>query len=278
MEMHQVRYFLAVAQSLNFTRAADQCHVAQPSLTRAIKHLEDELGGDLFRRERPLQLTVLGERMLPLLRQCYESALSAKSAATAVTKGEINTLNFAISRTVELGLIIPLLIELKRAFKGLHVKLLRGNGSEIAALLKNGAAELALASTLGDDWERFDRWSLFDEPYLLTVSSGHRLRQEAFLARSYCENSAKFLAILCERGVEVKHWCEISSERDLIALLEANIGVALMPRSAASPATLQRTQIDDVEFRRTVYLYGVAGRERSPVATAVMKMLRGTKW
>ena len=53
MEMHQVRYFLAVARTLNFTRAADECNVTQPSLTRAIKQLEAELGGDLFRRERP---------------------------------------------------------------------------------------------------------------------------------------------------------------------------------------------------------------------------------
>ena len=58
MEMHQVRYFLAVARVLNFTRAAEECHVAQPSLTRAIRQLEGELGGDLFRRERPhAQLT-----------------------------------------------------------------------------------------------------------------------------------------------------------------------------------------------------------------------------
>ena len=72
MEMHQVRYFLAVTRTLNFTRAADECNVTQPSLTRAIKQLEAELGGDLFRRERPAaQLTELGQRMHPLLRQCY---------------------------------------------------------------------------------------------------------------------------------------------------------------------------------------------------------------
>ena len=79
MEMHQVRYFLAVARTLNFTRAADECNVAQPSLTRAIKLLEGELGGDLFRRERPrAMLTPLGERMYPaaqaMLRQRAERA------------------------------------------------------------------------------------------------------------------------------------------------------------------------------------------------------------
>ncbi len=50
MEMHQVRYFLAVAEKLNFTRAAEQCGVTQPALTRAIKSLEEELGGLLFHR------------------------------------------------------------------------------------------------------------------------------------------------------------------------------------------------------------------------------------
>ena len=82
MEMHQVRYFLAVARVLNFTRAADECNVTQPSLTRAIKQLEAELGGDLFRRERPAaQLTELGQRMHPLLKQCYEAATGARELA-----------------------------------------------------------------------------------------------------------------------------------------------------------------------------------------------------
>jgi len=68
MEMQQVRYFLAVSRTLNFTRAAEECNVTQPALTRAIKQLEDELGGELIRREgRNTHLTDLGNRMRPLL-------------------------------------------------------------------------------------------------------------------------------------------------------------------------------------------------------------------
>src|SRR5512138_3971382 len=91
MEMHQVRYFLAVARTLNFTKAADDCNVAQPSLTRAIKQLEAELGGDLFRRERPVQLTELGQRMQPLLQQCFEAASGARSLAASLKSGEVGT-------------------------------------------------------------------------------------------------------------------------------------------------------------------------------------------
>ena len=71
MEMHQVRYFLAVADTLNFTRAAELCHVSQPALTRAIQQLEEELGGLLLRRERKLtHLTDFGRLIQPIFASC----------------------------------------------------------------------------------------------------------------------------------------------------------------------------------------------------------------
>src|ERR1700741_2618151 len=135
MEMHQVRYFLAAVNELNFTKAADKCNVSQPSLTRARKQLEDELGGDLFRRERPhAQLTELGLRMLPLLKQCYESAMGARSLASAIKGGEMGGLRLALSHTVGMDLLVKHLTELKKHFNGLEMKLLRGTVAEIVEL------------------------------------------------------------------------------------------------------------------------------------------------
>src|SRR5262245_50600096 len=180
MEMHQVRYFLATVSELNFTKAAERCNVTQPSLTRAIKQLEEELGGDLFRRERPqAQLTELGERMYPLLKQCYESALSARSLASAIQSGEIGTLKLALSRTTNLGLLTSHLAELDRLFARLEVKLLRGTAAEVVELLKSGSAELAIAGDLGEAWERLDRWPLFTEEYGLILNAQHRLAAHA---------------------------------------------------------------------------------------------------
>src|SRR6516164_10413760 len=125
MEMQQVRYFLATASELDFTRAAERCNVTQPSLIRAIRHLEDELGGDLFRRERPqAQLTELGQRMHPLLKECYESALGARSLAAAIKSGEIGSLKLALSRALNLDLLTPHFAELSRLFNRTEVKLL----------------------------------------------------------------------------------------------------------------------------------------------------------
>jgi DNA-binding transcriptional LysR family regulator len=289
MEMHQVRYFLAVAQLLNFTRAAEECNVTQPSLTRAIKQLEAELGGDLFRRERPTQMTELGQRMHPLLKQCYEAAIGARSLASSFKSGEIGALRIALTRSVDLSLLIPFLNEVKRQFNRLEFKFLRGNSREVAEMLKKGEAELGIAAEIAQEWDRLDTWPLFTEDFRLVVSRQHRLaergsveledlRAEQLLSRNYCEHAERLGASLREHGLNVDRGHEVSSERDLIELVEADIGVAIIPDTSPIPQTLKRTAVGGLDARRTVHLYGVAGRERTAVASAIMRMLRGADW
>ena len=89
MEMQQVRYFLAVCEELNFTRAAEKCHVAQPSLTRAIKLLEDELGGPLFHRERNnTHLSELGNSVRPFLEEVYQRAPAGQGSGGRLCRAE----------------------------------------------------------------------------------------------------------------------------------------------------------------------------------------------
>jgi DNA-binding transcriptional LysR family regulator len=289
MEMHQVRYFLAVARTLNFTRAADECNVTQPSLTRAIKQLEAELGGDLFRRERPAGLTELGQRMHPLLKQCYDAAVGARSLASSLKSGEIGALRIALTHSIDLSLLIPFLSQIRRQFNRLEFKFLRGSSQEVAEMLKSGEAELGIAAELNQDWDRLDVWPLFTEDFRLVVNSQHRLadrdnvsledlRAEQMLSRNYCEHAERLCAIMREHGLEIDRGHEISCERDLIELVEADIGIAVIPDTSPIPQTLKRTAVDRLDAQRTVHLYGVAGRERTAVASAVMRMLRGTDW
>jgi len=290
MEMHQVRYFLAVSRTLNFTRAADECNVTQPSLTRAIKQLEAELGGDLFRRERPAaQLTELGQRMHPLLKQCYEAASGARALASSFKGGEVGALRIALTHAVDLALLLPYLDQIKRQFNRLEFRFLRGSNLEVAEFLKKGEAELGIAAEIGEDWDRLDTWPLFTESFAVVVNKRHPLasreeisfddlRAEQLLSRRYCEHSERLNNSLREHGIDVDRSHEISSERDLIQLLEADVGVAVVPQTASIPATLKRAAVEGLDARRTVHLYGVAGRERTAVASAVMRMLRGANW
>lgn len=290
MEMHQIRYFLAAARTLNFTQAADECHVAQPSLSRAIRNLEEELGGDLFRRERSLShLTELGKLMLPALTQAYESALAAKAIAASYKTGTSAPLRLALSQTINLNLLTPSLTELVRVFPGLELNFFRGTAPDLAEHLKRGDSELAVAGPLGASWERLDAWPLLEEGYGLTLNPAHPLAmrdtlkfadlaKQRLISRPYCEHAAEFATLLKAEGIEQKSGDNILSDQDLVALLQANVGVSVMPRSAIRNNDLRQLPIDGLALRRTVTLYAVAGRERSPAAAALVKLLRAADW
>jgi DNA-binding transcriptional LysR family regulator len=279
-----------VARTLNFTRAAEECHVAQPSLTRAIKLLEGEFGGDLFRRERPsATLTPLGEKMHPLLKQCYDSAQSARALAALIKEGEIGALKLAVSGSIELGLLLPHLNQLRQHFPELELKILRGTGPQLIELMKSADAELAIAGPLGGSWDRLDNWKLFDEPFDLVFSRSHRLADRAeididdlaperFLLRKHCENGSEVAELLRLKGASIDQRHEVSSDHDLISLLELQVGISVLPRTVAAPPSLLRMRINGINMQRTVFLYGVAGRQRSPIAAMFMKMLRAATW
>jgi DNA-binding transcriptional LysR family regulator len=289
MEMHQVRYFLAVSQTLNFTRAAEECHVAQPSLTRAVKLLEEELGASLFRRERKLtHLTEFGERMLPYLRQCYDSAQSAKLLAGSIRTGAVAPLNLALSITVDLAILTPVLMDLTAKFPGLTLKFLRGSADEISEILKKGEAEIAVSGMIRDKWDRLDSWSLFSEQLMLVVPTDHPLAQseavdvsdinnESLLTRPYCE-AHESAAHVFGRDRTMPGTHEIASDDDVLKLAEAGFGIGILPASTSLPASLRRRALRGTDLQRTVYLYNVAGRGRSPACTALMKCLRARDW
>jgi DNA-binding transcriptional LysR family regulator len=290
MEMHQIRYFLAVAETFNFTRAAEHCHVAQPSLTRAIKLLEDELGGDLFRRERKLtHMTQFGLRMLPLMQQCYASALSAKQLATSLKSGEVAPLTVSLYVAIDMALLVRPLRELTRAFPSLELTFLRGSPIEVAGHLKKGEADVAIAGPLEEKWDRLDAWVLFSEEFDLVVNEDHRLagsnevgltqlRGERFLSRPYCEMAESLVSLLRSHGLEHEAKHKMVSEHDLAPLLQANLGVGILPRSFRCDLHLARLPVHDLDLERTVSLYAVAGRPRSCAVSTFMKLLRAADW
>jgi DNA-binding transcriptional LysR family regulator len=290
MEMHQVRYFLAVARLLNFTRAAEECNVAQPSLTRAIKQLEEEFGQDLFRRERNLtHLTEFGRRMTPFLQQCFDSAAAAKTLASSLKKGMVSPLTLAISRSLSLSLIVSQLTELSRAFDGLELRLLRGTSGDIIEHLKKGEADIALAGPLGESWDRLESWPLFSERVHVAVSKTHRLAGnkaiepkdlagERLIIRTYCETSEEFASFLDSHQVQPKVSHKMVSERDYLVLLEANLGVGLMSESMVWSNLLTYVPVTGLDLSRTISVYAVAGRQRPLAVSTLIRLLRAGDW
>jgi len=286
MEMSQIRYFLSVARALNFTRAADECGVAQPSLSRAIKQLEFELGGELFRRERPQAiLTELGHRMLPTLTRCYESAAAAQALAAEKGKGGIGALRVAISPTIGFELVLAGLREATRVFDGLKLVVRRESASATFDLLKTGEVEVAIAG--GNSFEAqpwLERFPLFDEGFLLLSDREHRLasgasfglddlREEHIVLPRHAEH-IDTLAALARNNRRHEVW----SDADMAALVAAGLGVAIAPRTFPRSEMLVATPVECLELKRNVSAFGAAGRQRSAPATMLINLLRAADW
>ncbi|HAH11188.1 MAG TPA: transcriptional regulator, partial [Alphaproteobacteria bacterium] len=286
MEMQQVRYFLALARTLNFTRAAEECNVSQPSLTRAIQMLEAELGGELLRRERgKSHLTELGKRMLPLLGRCYESALHAKTLASAINNQDFAPLTLAVSHTVNLEVIMESIAGLFGGLPGVQLSLRHGGGEEILGLLKDGAVELAVAGPLDDGWNRLDRWTLYQEPYALAMADAAALNFANDLSldkldgttvffQSGCEVRMDVMRRLEENGVKPTATHEVVTLHDLFAMVERGLGLAIVPASAPVHPGVRRTVLSDHTLNREVSAYAVAGRRRDTAAGAPLYPLR----
>lgn len=292
MEMQQVRYFLAVARALNFTRAAEECCVTQPALTRAIKQLEDELGGELIRREGRLShLSELGNRMHPLLQQCYDSAQTAKLLAKRVKTGEVATLAIGLSRTLDIDLIVAPLDELHRAFSGIKLKVRRGSGAEIGEMLKNGEVDLALGGPVGETWDRLEVWPMFRESFDFVVGTTHELAQrntleidvelvrgERFLIQSGMDSLAFESGALDTFGISLADAHEVESVDDLEALVVARFGVGLIPATTLQNPRVRHLNCSALDLQRTVAIYSVAGRPRTRETAALLNLVRSSDW
>lgn len=285
MELHQIKYFLALAEKLNFTRAAEACHVSQPALTRAIKALEVELGGELIRRERRTShLTDLGKHMLPLLQRCYDSATSAKKLARAVTTAEVTPVRAIMSHSVPVEVLLGPLGALFRSFPSAKLQLAHGGPQDVLAALKDGEAEIAVAGPLRAGWDRLEAWPLFEEGFCVALPLEHPLAEAedvdpallagtAFIGQAPSELSEDLRQWLVDQGSQaVIH--EVESHRDVSALVAAGLGAAITPESAPLGPGLARAPMTGLTLRRTVSVYGVSGRERSAAASALLSLLR----
>jgi DNA-binding transcriptional LysR family regulator len=227
--------------------------------------------------------------MLPLLQQCYDSAASAKALATSLKTGAVAPLSIALSTAVDLALLVPDLTELMRAFKGLELRFLRGTRDQVIEWLKKGEVELAVAGPLGETWDRLDSWPLFTERLCLAVSTQHplarrdsieaaELADERLLLRTYCEVVDEFSDFLKSRQLHSVISHKVVSEPDLVTMVEANLGIGMLPESAAKPECVRLIGINGLDLKRTIYVYGVAGRQRSAAASALIRLMRAGDW
>ena len=289
MELHQVRYFLAVASTLNFTRAAEHCNVTQPALTKGVQKLEQELGGQLIYRERQLtQLTDLGKEVLPMLERTLVSAEAVRRRAQEFQSKEIAQLKIGLAPSISASLVLDPIAEIMKVVPGLHVELREDATQKLIDLLLEGEINAAMVGDVQDVPARIDDWSLFKERYVAVLAPAHQLanrasigiddlRETILLERVGCDITPKIQrSYFPDQPFHLGH-CS-GHDLHLQHMAAAGFGVILAPEHMPRLPTLKAIPLEGDLVLREVRLLAVQGRCYSPALDAFVKCARLHDW
>lgn len=296
MEFRHLRYFLAVADALHFTKAAEGLPVSQPALSAQIKQLEQEVGVPLFDRVgRSVQLTRAGSIFREHARRALREMELAQVAIAEEEGLQRGTLTVGVVQTVN-AYLIP---EIVGRFSTLHplvsLKLDELSGPDIEAGVKSGSLEVGIGfvPVVSD---RIESQPLFEEDFVLIASPRHRFARRRYLSLSALTKESLILLpnMFCTRrlldvnfeqaGVQPKIIVEMNSIEGILATVRRSNLATVLPRLSLGLArnqTLRAVTLKNPTPRRGIGLLWKKGGYRSGAAKALADQVRavvGEHW
>jgi DNA-binding transcriptional LysR family regulator len=285
VQLHQLAYFVAVADQRHFTRAAESLHVAQPSLSQQIRALESDLGARLFTRAPGrVALTAAGEELLPLARRILADAGLVRRVVREVDDLDRGRVRLGATPSLCTSLLPRILADFRRDYPGVTLLVTEGGSRDLQQGLTEGALDLALIidSRVAED-SRLQARPLFTEelvaisaadapaalPERITVADlqgrpmvmfrvGYDLRETTVAA---CR-AAGFEPTLAVEGGEMDA---------VLAFVAAGLGLAVVP-SAVADERFRVTRFSGPGLLRTVHLAARSDVEAPPAAKQLQRM------
>jgi DNA-binding transcriptional LysR family regulator len=241
MEINQIRYFLAVCETKNFTHAAQKCFVSQPSLTASIKKLEDELEGKLFNRSRSgCQLTSLGELIHPQLSKIVEKTKSVKVDAFNYTKLNTVPIRIGLMNTIGGAYFTQVLAEFQNRNLNTELELIIDTEKALFDQLQNNKIDILISAPLQKIGKSYQSSTLYTENYVVAFHPEHPFNDYEKITLSDIQGQTYLDRLNCELREKLKQACEShkvqlyaayrsNSEEWILNMVRTNMGVALLP-------------------------------------------------
>ncbi|MFC5240454.1 LysR family transcriptional regulator [Streptomyces atrovirens] len=243
VHLRDLRYFLAVAEELHFTRAAERVYVSQPALSKQIRALERQLGVELFRRDRRgVALTAAGTALLPHARRVLEGWEEAATAVERARAAQRSTLVVGMSTSPGRGGLLPAIrSRFTAAYPDAAVRLRQVGWEDPTAGLAGGEADVAFVWLPLPDAGRYDWTVVAEEPRLVALPETHPLAARTDLTLADLAGEP-FLALPPSAGVLRDHWlalderpggplrvgAEIAGTEETYEALVAGLGICLV--------------------------------------------------
>ena len=248
MEFHQLRYFVAVAEERHFTKAARGLHVAQPSVSRAIRVLEEELGTSLFHRMKGnVALTPAGETLLPWARRVLADVDGATGEVRELADLRRGRLAVGATPSLTITLLPPALAKFHSAYPGIDLVLQEAGSRDLVRELEQGVLDVALV-ILPVSHETLETSPLLREELVVAVAPDHALASRRTIPiadlkgvplvmfRDGYDLRAATVAACRHAGFEPLFALEGGEMDGVLRLAAAGLGVAVVPSLVIDPA------------------------------------------
>ncbi|MFJ3640490.1 LysR family transcriptional regulator [Streptomyces sp. NPDC090108] len=261
MELRQLKYFLAVAQEANFTRAAELVHVSQPGISTQIRQLESDLGATLIDRSgRGARLTAVGEVALGHARSVLAAVDSLRQAVEEMNGLVRGRLVVGMVTACTVAPLFEALSSFHRAHPGVELSLVEDDSAGLVERVREGSLDLALVGTAGKPPAGLDAWQIVAEPVVAAVPPGHPLAAREYVALaelgSYplicLPRGTGIRAVLDQAaaalGLSLPISLEAGAPGAVVNLAERGLGVAVLSASmAGQDKGLRPLAITDVD-------------------------------
>jgi len=261
MNLRDLRYLVSLADLRHFGRAADACHVSQPTLSTQVRKLEGELGVTLVERApRQVMFTPVGLEIVERARRVLADVEQLREAARRTADPEAGSLRLGMFPTLGPYLLPHVVPNLRARFPRLELLLVEEKTEGLLGMLRDGRLDAAvLALPLHEDWLEIE--PLFDEPFLLAVPAGHALAGKHDLTLSQLSDQHLLLLedghCLRDQALEVcalsgageKEGFRATSLETLRQMVSAGVGITLLPMLAVKPPVPPSDSLRFVEFR-----------------------------
>lgn len=265
IDRYPLRYFLAVIDTGNFSKAAAQCNVSQPTLSVGIAKLERDLGQPLFHRSnRRVELTAAGARFAAHARRIEaEFALAEHAVREAVPR---TTLRLGVLATIPVRWIEAFVARLRPDPTNQPLEIVEGRERELIERLSRSRIDVAL-TIVRPESDRFAAETLFSEGYSLAIPADHKLADRAVIAaeeladnpmivRRHCELLSDTSRHFTARGVRPFFPARTASDERAIGYVRTGLGVTIMPDCFRAEG-VARPKLADFLFTREIgLLYG----------------------
>jgi len=290
VDTHHIRYFLAVCETLNFTRAAQKCDVTQPALSRAIQQLEEEVGAPLFRRERNLtHLTDLALLLRPRLQEIADGLGHAQRDAQRFLTMDEASVTLGIMCTVGPRRFTGLLASFQATQSDVSLQLVEGVPKMLIERLEQGEIDIAIMASPDGFPETLEARPLYREQFLIAFPTGHRFSDmtqvpvsavdgENYLDRVNCEYTHEIDDVMQRCGCAVKVVHQSEREDWIQNMVAGGLGICLLPEFNAVVPGVQTRPVVEPEIWREICLVWRKDRELSPAVQRFATAARNYPW